>query len=362
MYNPPHFAETRAEVLHQLIAAHPLGALVTLTSHGLDANHIPFEFAADAGPHGTLRGHVARANPAWKNFSATVDALVIFQGPSTYITPTWYESKKEHGKVVPTYNYCVVHALGPLRVIDDPAWLRAMVGRLTERFEASRPAPWNVADAPPDFIEKQLAAIVGIEIPLTRLVGKWKVSQNRPEVDRPGIIRGLQEQGDDTTSAMAALVKNFGPRPSGGARTQAIRCFRRGSPAEIAVCVRSSSPYWFHPPPCAASALIFLTLWTWCAGPAMPVAAAVGEAATRAFCCCSENGCGNRNCVPPSGSCPYRRTRDRRHVVRPRCARAFGSAARQFFYLWPLHGADPASCAPPRRPSITFRLSDVPVF
>jgi transcriptional regulator len=140
MYNPAHFEETRTDVLHGLIATHPLGALVTLTSQGLDANHIPFELAADAGPLGTLRGHVARANPVWKNFSATVDALVIFQGPSAYITPTWYESKKEHGKVVPTYNYCVVHAHGPLRVIDDPVWLRAMVDRLTQRFEAGRPS------------------------------------------------------------------------------------------------------------------------------------------------------------------------------------------------------------------------------
>ena len=180
MYNPAHFEETRTDVLHGLIATHPLGALVTLTSTGLDANHIPFELAPEAGPLGTLRGHVARANPVWKNFSATVDALVIFQGPSAYITPTWYESKQEHGKVVPTYNYCVVHAHGPLRVIDDPVWLRAMVDRLTQRFESRRAAPWKIADAPPDFIEKQLAAIVGIELPLTRLCGQMEGQSEPP--------------------------------------------------------------------------------------------------------------------------------------------------------------------------------------
>ena len=142
MYNPPHFEETRPEVLSQLIVAHPLGALVTLTSAGLDANHIPFELAAADGPLGTLRGHVARANRVWQDFSRDVDVLVIFQGPSAYITPSWYETKKETDKVVPTYNYCTVHAYGPLCVIDDREWLRGMVTRLTQRFESTRPAPW----------------------------------------------------------------------------------------------------------------------------------------------------------------------------------------------------------------------------
>ncbi len=206
MYNPPHFEETRPEVLRALIEAHPLGALVTLTSRGLDANHVPFEFADD-GPHGTLRAHVARANPVWKDFARDTEVLVIFQGPQSYITPSWYvATKPESGKVVPTYNYCVVHAHGPLRVIDDPAWLRAMVTRLTQRFEATRPAPWQVSDAPEDFLAKQLAAIVGIEIPIARLVGKWKVSQNRPEADRAGVTRGLEAQGDANSVAMAQLV------------------------------------------------------------------------------------------------------------------------------------------------------------
>jgi len=210
MYNPSHFEETRPEVLRDLIVAHPLGALVTLTAAGLDANHLPFELATDRGPLGTLRGHVARANPLWKDFSPGVDVLVIFQGPASYITPSWYETKKETGKVVPTYNYCTVHAHGPLRVHDDRAWLRGLVTRLTQRFESARSAPWAVADAPPDFIDQQLAAIVGIEIPLAKLTGKWKVSQNRPAADRAGVVHGLRAQANAPSSAMADLVRDFG--------------------------------------------------------------------------------------------------------------------------------------------------------
>lgn len=209
MYTPAHFAETRPEILHDLIVAHPLGTLVTLTSRGLDANHVPFELErapGEAAPFGVLRAHVARANPVWQDFSAVHDALVIFQGPQTYITPTWYqETKPATGKVVPTWNYCVVHAHGPLRIIDDREWLRGMVTRLTERFETARAAAggtaWKVSDAPADFIDKQLGAIVGIEIPLARLAGKWKVSQNRPEADRAGIVSGLR--ADDTAGARA---------------------------------------------------------------------------------------------------------------------------------------------------------------
>ena len=210
MYNPPHFEETRPEVLRDLIVAHPLGALVTLTPGGLDANHIPFEFAADGGPLGTLRGHVARANPVWQNFSRDVDVLVIFQGPSSYITPSWYETKKETGKVIPTYNYCTVHAHGPLVVHDEREWLRGMVTRLTQRFESTRSAPWAVTDAPADYLEKQLAAIVGVEIPIARLVGKWKVSQNRPAADQAKVVEGLRAQDTVDSAAMADLVRDFG--------------------------------------------------------------------------------------------------------------------------------------------------------
>ena len=171
MYLPKHFEEARVEVLHDLIRAFPLGTLVTLTAGGLDANHIPFEVDPEPSPFGTLRGHVARANPVWRGISAGAEALVIFQGPDTYISPSWYETKAETGKVVPTWNYVVVHAHGVPRFIDDRAWLRAFVTRLTERHEAGRQTPWKVTDAPAEYIDAQLGAIIGLEIPIARLVG-----------------------------------------------------------------------------------------------------------------------------------------------------------------------------------------------
>lgn len=217
MYNPPHFTETRPEILHALLSAHSLGTLVTLGSTGLDANHIPFEFdpaPTPTAPHGTLLAHVARANPLWRDHAGTTEVLVVFQGPQSYITPSWYvSSKPEHGQVVPTWNYCTVHAHGPLVIHDDPAWLLALVTRLTTRHESPRPAPWSVADAPADFIAKQLAAIVGVEIPVTRLVGKWKVSQNRPAADRAGIVAGLAASPAPDAPAMARLVADRGPPP-----------------------------------------------------------------------------------------------------------------------------------------------------
>ncbi|HLQ27424.1 MAG TPA: FMN-binding negative transcriptional regulator [Acidiferrobacterales bacterium] len=207
MYVPSYFEETRVEVLHQLIREHSLAVLVTLGSEGLNANHIPFEIDPEPAPFGTLRGHVARANPVWRDSSKEVEPLVIFQGPQAYITPSWYQTKKETGKVVPTYNYVVVHAYGPLRVVEDRAWLRGLVERLTNRYEAARPVPWKVTDAPGDFIEKMLGAIVGMEIPITKLVGKWKVSQNRPSADRDGVVKGLREINSADAVAMADLVK-----------------------------------------------------------------------------------------------------------------------------------------------------------
>lgn len=207
MYVPSHFAETRVDVLHDLIRTHPFGTLVLLTAGGLDANHIPFEIDAEPAPFGTLRGHVARANTAWKDFSPQVDGLAIFQGPHAYISPAWYASKKEHGKVVPTWNYAIVHAHGPLRVIDDRAWLRRFVEQLTDRHEAARSDPWKVSDAPADFIDTMTNAIIGIELPIARLTGKWKVSQNRPEKDRLGVVDGLAGQPDDAAAHMAQLVR-----------------------------------------------------------------------------------------------------------------------------------------------------------
>lgn len=208
MYVPAHFDEQRIEALHRLIQERPLGTLVTLTGDGLNANHIPFEIDAEPAPFGALRGHVARANPVWRDFSSVVEALVIFHGAQTYISPSWYPTKQATGEVVPTYNYLVVHGYGRMKIIHEREWLRGLVTRLTNRFEAERAVPWHVTDAPPAFIDKQLGAIVGIEIELTKLIGKWKVSQNRPATDRDGVMKGLNERDDADSLAIARWVKD----------------------------------------------------------------------------------------------------------------------------------------------------------
>jgi transcriptional regulator len=200
MYLPAHFAESRPEVLFDLVRSHPFGLLVTQNKNGgIDANSVPFflDPGTDGAP-GVLRAHVARANPLWKTARDDVDALVVFEGPQGYVSPAWYPSKAEHGKVVPTWNYVMVQARGRLRAIEDRDWLLAFVTRLTDRHEGTRAAPWAVSDAPRDYIETMLGAIVGIEIPLTALVGKWKVSQNRPAADREGVVDSLlREDGDE---------------------------------------------------------------------------------------------------------------------------------------------------------------------
>ncbi len=208
MYLPGHFEEARTEVLHTLIRSHPLGTLATLNVAGeLQANPIPFLIEPGLQAHGTLRGHVARANPLWRETRADVDALVVFQGAQSYISPGWYPTKAEHGKVVPTWNYIVVQARGRLRAIEDAAWVRALVTRLTTRFESSQAKPWGIGDAPADYIETMLRAIVGIEIEVTALVGKWKVSQNRSAADREGVAAGLTAlAGDAQAAVMAAEV------------------------------------------------------------------------------------------------------------------------------------------------------------
>ena len=210
MYLPSHFDETRPEVLQQTLRSHPLGLLVTLGAGGLEANAIPFLLDAERGPHGTLRGHVARANPVWREARADVEAMVVFQGPQAYISPSWYATKAETGKVVPTWNYVLVQARGPLKVMDDPAWVRRLVGALTTRHESPRAAPWKVEDAPADDIDGLLRVIVGIEIPLSSLSGKWKVSQNRPAADREGVVRGLSELGAADADRMAEQVQTPG--------------------------------------------------------------------------------------------------------------------------------------------------------
>lgn len=202
MYEVAAFREQRVEVLHALIQAHPLAALVTQGAHGLDANHIPLLVEPDPAPFGTLRGHVARANPLCMQVDAHAQVLAIFHGPQGYISPSWYASKAEHGKVVPTWNYAVVHAHGPLIVHEDAEWLRALVTRLTKSREALRDQPWQVTDAPPDYIDTMLKAIVGIEIPISRLQGKWKMSQNRLPQDRDSVKAHLKRAADDASAAM----------------------------------------------------------------------------------------------------------------------------------------------------------------
>ena len=219
MYLPIHFEQTRPELLHELVRQHPLGLLITLADAGLQANPIPFllDAGTDGGPP-VLRGHVARANPVWREARSDVPALVVFQGPQAYVSPSFYPAKADHGKVVPTWNYVTVQARGTLRAIDDPNWVRGLVTRLTERHETPRVAPWAVSDAPEDYIATMLRSIVGIEIVLTALTGKWKVSQNRSTADRNGVAEGLREQaarnGDSATAAMAGWVDGSTPQDS----------------------------------------------------------------------------------------------------------------------------------------------------
>jgi transcriptional regulator len=207
MYVPRHFAETRVDVLHDLIRRYPLGTLVVGASHGLEATHVPFEIDAQPAPFGTLRCHVARANPIWQQLTADLPVLVVFQGEQSYVSPSWYASKQENGKVVPTWNYAAVHAYGTAKAVQDAAWLRQMVEDLTNRHEHGRADPWHVSDAPAEYVEKLLGAIVGIEIPVTQLIGKWKMSQNRPVADRQGVVAGLERDGTPAEADVAALVK-----------------------------------------------------------------------------------------------------------------------------------------------------------
>jgi transcriptional regulator len=215
MYQPPHFREERLEVQHALINAHPLGLLVTFGGTGLMANPIPFVLDATASPLGTLKAHLSRANSQWRDFDPSQEVLAVFQGAEAYITPSWYEAKREHGKVVPTWNYAIVQAHGRMRVMDDPDWLRQQITAMTTAQEAARPEPWAVTDAPAAFVAAQLKGIVGVEIEITRIEGKWKVSQNRSEADRHGVSAGLRLAGDDAALQMAGWVEAQGAVPKG---------------------------------------------------------------------------------------------------------------------------------------------------
>jgi transcriptional regulator len=210
MYMPPHTAEENIEVLHQLMRANSFATLVNMEADGLNANHLPFEILPPTlqAPYGTLRAHVAKRNLLWSNFNPALEALVTFQGPHAYISASWYEQTKISGKEVPTYNYAVVHAYGKLRVIEDASVLLKHLHALSDYHESSQAIPWSVDDAPPDFIHALMQAIVGIEIPLTRLVGKWKASKNETAQDRANIANELRAGGRCSDLDIANLVRH----------------------------------------------------------------------------------------------------------------------------------------------------------
>ena len=206
MYIPGANQEDRVSVLHELMEDQPFASLITVGSSGLFASHIPMVLE-QSGSFGCLRAHVSRANRQWRDYTPSVEALAIFSGPQHYITPSWYPEKQETGRVVPTWNYVVVHAYGHLKVIEDSEWLMAHLQKLTATHEAESPTPWKVSDAPADYIASQMKGIVGLEMSINRLEGKWKVSQNRSERDRKGVVAGLAELNTTESLAMKALVE-----------------------------------------------------------------------------------------------------------------------------------------------------------
>lgn len=207
MYNPSHFVEDRTDVLQAVVRAHPLATLVTLSQGQLVANYIPLLLRRDETPFGTLVGHVARANPVWSAMDSGVNALACFQGPQCYISPSLYATKQEHGKVVPTWNYVVVQASGPLAVHDDAHWIREQVTELTLQQEAHRAQPWAVEDAPRSYTDTMIRALVGISIPVVTFTGKWKVSQNQPPANRESVAAQLTQSPQESDQVMARLVR-----------------------------------------------------------------------------------------------------------------------------------------------------------
>jgi transcriptional regulator len=206
MYLPKDFAEARVPVLHEAIRQAGLGTLVTLGEAGLEASHVPMLIDPEPAPYGTLTGHIARVNPQWRRPAAGMPALAMFLGPDAYISPAWYATKRQTGKVVPTWNYVAIHAYGEVRFFEDAERLLRLVTRLTETHEAGRPEPWAVGDAPAAYIQTMLKGIVGFELPIVRLEGKWKMSQNRPAEDRAGAIEGLRREGGADEATVAELI------------------------------------------------------------------------------------------------------------------------------------------------------------
>lgn len=206
MYVPSQFKEEDVQVLHHAMRQSGIATLVTLGADGMEATHLPMLLEPEPAPFGTLRGHIARGNPQWRRAAPDVHALAIFLGPDAYVSPSWYATKRETGKVVPTWNYVAVHAYGPVRFFDDADRLLGLVTKLTETHEAGRAAPWAVTDAPEDYVRQHLKAVVGVEITIARLEGKWKMSQNRPAQDRRGVVEGLLREDDPAKAAVARIV------------------------------------------------------------------------------------------------------------------------------------------------------------
>ena len=208
MYQPPHFREDDPAVQHALIRAHPLGLLISGGPDGPTANALPFLLDESVPPKGRLSVHMAKANGQWREIAAGAPVLVVFQGAEAYITPSWYATKAETGKVVPTWNYAIVQVRGTARVIDDAAWLRGQVDRLTGEHEGRRPAPWGVDDAPEAFVASQIKGIIGLEIDITEIEGKWKTSQNRPAADVARVVQALADPSEPHANVgMAELVR-----------------------------------------------------------------------------------------------------------------------------------------------------------
>ncbi|WP_213805409.1 FMN-binding negative transcriptional regulator [Granulicella sp. dw_53] len=207
MYIPRVNEETRVPVMQELIEAQPFASLISLGVSGLFGSHLPMVLDRDGSEFGVLKGHISRANTQWRDLVATTDVLAIFAGPHHYISASWYPGKKEDGREVPTWNYAVVHAYGPMRVVEDPEWLLAHLSSLTDIHEAGSEVPWKVSDAPVDFIAALLNGIVGVEVPIRRLEGKWKVSQNRNERDRKAVVEGLERVGSSESLVMKGLVE-----------------------------------------------------------------------------------------------------------------------------------------------------------
>ena len=207
MYTPRWFKEDRLPVLHEAIERIAFGTLVTSTSKGLIASHIPMFVEKSKGTYGTLFGHVARGNSQWRDSSPEVESLAMFVGPDTYITPNWYQTRIETGKVVPTWNYVAIHVYGRPVFFEDKGRLLELVTHLTNVHEAPFDNPWKVTDAPRDYIEAELKSIVGFEMPISRIEGKWKMNQNRSDADRKGVIKGLREMHDETSDLVAAEMR-----------------------------------------------------------------------------------------------------------------------------------------------------------